>query len=299
MGYIDRSAQGVMSSALCRTQYPLHASTTTATPGAALLSTLGVLRRAATPADRLSAQQRTEAIGQLTGVYVRFIRRVRVLDGVSYWIVPMHGMSVGTVPSAACLQAEQTALRRELTRIPARLRAGTAALAGSLFALAKRESRPTDAICFVTLSRGSSGSSCGETPAAIASGNDAPQDDGNVISDVVPSGVTTVTLHYAAADRQLALTVTGTVVGNVFAVRIAHLAPARQPDRVIWRSSRGSVIKTMQATAGEEAAYCERNLALCAGVMYAVSSSSTVQTGSARSTAVTSSSASVAPQPAK
>jgi hypothetical protein len=59
-------------------------------PSESLLSILGVLRRPAAPPDALPANAKKFVIGGPSSgdVYVNYIRRARVIAGVSYWVFP-------------------------------------------------------------------------------------------------------------------------------------------------------------------------------------------------------------------
>jgi hypothetical protein len=73
----------------------------------------------------------------------------------------------------------------------------------------------------------------------------------SVVSGIVPDGVATVTLEYAAAKpsamsptKQRAVTVTAKPVNNVFAVRVPqNPGSASLPKAIVWRSAKGAVIK--------------------------------------------------------
>jgi hypothetical protein len=64
---------------------PAPHATTRSAPTAALLATLGVLRRPARPSDALPASVYRNYYQE---VFVRYIRRARVVDGIAYYVWP-------------------------------------------------------------------------------------------------------------------------------------------------------------------------------------------------------------------
>lgn len=101
-------------------------------PGAAILATLGVLRRSASPTDSPPSQYLTGPRAGVPGVYVGDIRRARVAFGTSYYVLP--AFYAGKI-SAQCAAGVRAQLRRELTHIHGPLKAstlefGTRAIAG-------------------------------------------------------------------------------------------------------------------------------------------------------------------------
>jgi hypothetical protein len=90
-----------------------------------MLSTIPALRRPATRADRLPASRyvnrRLRGWGQSGDVYVRFISRARVADGITFYLVPAAKLRRPPLSPAAanrCYQLTVAALRAELPSVP-------------------------------------------------------------------------------------------------------------------------------------------------------------------------------------
>jgi hypothetical protein len=280
--YIAAATQGVQASKECQVQQPTGTSFVHRTPDRELLSLLGLLRRPATPADRLNHQ----VFSGISDVYAGSIRHALTLSGESYYLAVSGFDRAAAVPSDRCFVLQEQALAKYLPHIPPALRAQTTALQTGYIAwdrgLAARS--PRDGICLVTVGRSDGGSSCGITAAQIKAGM-PPQNDQGVFSAIVPDGVATVTLTFPAASGRPARSVTAAVAGNVYAVRVAG-APeptANHPNQpaVTWRSAQGRVLKTIPvATPAMERAACQKEIVACTllqdgGLSTSSSSSST------------------------
>jgi hypothetical protein len=281
VGYISAATRQVQRSAACRVRQSRGVIEIHRAPGSALLSTLGVLRRPEAAGDALTRG----AIGEAVDVYAGATRRALVAGGTSYYIVPERDDPAATFPSARCLTLQAAALQRALPRIPAALRAQTAAIQAAFIAADRRlaAAGPQDVICVVTQSRNAGSTECGTTVAQIQHGT-SPDDQEGTFSAVVPDGVATVTLQFPSAHGHPAHSVTATVHGNVYAVRVAGEgsgAPAAPPV-AIWRSAQGHVIRTVtQPSPAAEAKLCRQHPVECLAVSR--SSSSTGSSGSSSS----------------
>ncbi|HET8976542.1 MAG TPA: hypothetical protein VFN87_00195, partial [Solirubrobacteraceae bacterium] len=98
LAFIRAATQGVQRSPACRLRNQFAVSYIHGSPGSDLLSILGVLRRPATPADRL----RSSALGSGADIYAGYVRRAAVLDGVGYYIVPTRYERSRWLPSDRC-----------------------------------------------------------------------------------------------------------------------------------------------------------------------------------------------------
>ena len=189
-------------------------------PSQSLLSILGVLRRPATPADALPP-----GIQLLRGftpeVYVNYIRRARVIGGISYYIYPAV---VG-----GCGQPTHEGITELATHVPS--------------------------------GHGDYGSDGGggATAAQIEDGRDYSSgppgsSTSGTVTMVVPDGVASVTLHFPAGPANgfrkniisPAATVTTRPVGNLVAVRVPRSGGTIGPAATMtWRDPSGHVIKTV------------------------------------------------------
>jgi hypothetical protein len=189
-------------------------------PSQSLLSILGVLRRPATPADALPpAFQHNLLRGFTRAVYVNYIRRARVIGGVSYYIYPAV---VG-----GCGQPTHEGIRDLATHVP--LGHG---IYGSVGGGGATTADIEDGRDLVTGPPGSS-QSC-------------------TITMVVPDGVASVTLRFPAGPANgfrknvisPAATVTTNPVGSLVAVKVPRSGGTIGQATMTWRAANGHVIKT-------------------------------------------------------
>ena len=222
-------------------------------PSPALLSILGVLRRPARPTDKLPTRvvgldHRVIPNGSLPpvqNIYVRYIRRARWRFGAGYYIVPAGNVNQTAPFPAACYPAQHTALERLLPQIPSRLRAGVLALEPSFLASMRSSSEPHEGICLLALnSTGGGDVQCGSSASDIEQGRTTGTGGPTgvpVAYGVIPDGVATVTLDYGRR------TFTVHAIGNVWILPLHGRQPQYGfPDKIVWRSAAGAVIKTIQ-----------------------------------------------------
>jgi hypothetical protein len=230
-----------------------------------MLSTVPVLSRPATSADRLPARLYTN--GRLTGlvpqgqIYVRYVRRVRVVDGSTYYLVPVAKLGRAPLSPAAanqCYQLTVAALRAELPTIPRAKRAPTLRYGDAEFALGRYnlETSNVHEGVFLLSERANGGGGSVQSLSSIRQGGPLGGGGGGtpptpiVMNGIVPPGVATVTLTFPASrykSRRLPpLNATGDVVNNVFVISIPTLFQrGAWPATAIWRSASGDVIKTV------------------------------------------------------
>lgn len=110
------------------------------TPSAYMLSVLGVLRRPATAADRLPAPFYRDGHPLFPfaarDVYVRYVRRARVVNGVSYYLIPAAQVGPFPPPSSLlnrCYAEEMQTLRNRLGNVSSSLRAATLSTGAKVF----------------------------------------------------------------------------------------------------------------------------------------------------------------------
>jgi hypothetical protein len=225
-----------------------------------MLSTLSVLRRPATGADKLP--KAFVFGGDVIGVYVRYVRLARVVDGVSYYIVPAQASSDAPALSPRCVAAITAKLRDELPKIPADLRAPTLKFAHRLLAADTAHPPIGGVVCLVAVASSSNGGSCGAWPAEIRA--DGMLSGLAPVSGIVPDGVASVTVHYPAANGHPARAVAADVAGNVFAASVHHFSAghAERPS-MVWRDASGKVVKAIPATASGQgnSSFCQSSSA--------------------------------------
>jgi hypothetical protein len=281
LAYISAATRATLRSPACHVDTPTRVSLIHGSPGIALTSTLGVLKQPATAADKLSPA----SLSGTPDVYAGYVRRALSADGVSYYIVPARYDRSSWLPSDRCFDMQLAALRAYLPHIPASLRQPTVMLQTMFIARDRSLSAhaPRDTICLTTVSRNSGGSECGISTAQIKSGMPATNNQGT-FSGVVPDGVASVTVSFAAAPGHAAHAVTTAVVNNVYAVHVPGTSGSTvvQPT-LIWRSSQGTVLKrvapprpqTVTAACRHHPVSClDAQIVQSAGVQYSESSSS-------------------------
>jgi hypothetical protein len=256
IGYIREASRQAHASGACAPNSRRGPATSDGTPSRVMLSTLSVLRRPATAADRLP--KAVTVGGDVVGVYVRYVRLARVVDGVSYYLVPAQASSDTPALSPHCVAAITTKLRHALPKIPVDLRAPTLAFAHRLLAADTAHPPIGGVVCLIAVGGGSNGGSCGAWPAEIRA--DGMLSGLAPVAGIVPDGVASVTVRYPAANGHPARTVAAGVVGNVFAAPVRHFSAghAGRPS-MVWRDARGKVVKTIPATASGQgnSSFCQ------------------------------------------
>jgi hypothetical protein len=236
-------------------------------PSAAMLSTLPVLSRPATSVDRLPASL---YVGGRLGpwlqggqIYVHYVRRVRVVDGSTYYLVPATKLGHPPLsPTAAnrCYRLTVAALQAELPKVPAAERAATRGYGDAEFAVGRcnleTSSVHEGVFLFAEHANGGGGGGGSQSLSSIREGGPLGGGGGGkpptpiVMDGIVPAGVATVTLQFPASrygsHRLPPLSATGEVVNNVFVISIPTLFQrGAWPTTAIWRSASGTVIKTI------------------------------------------------------
>jgi hypothetical protein len=286
LSYIAAATRSVLKSRACQLQQPTRMSTIHGAPGAALVSALGVLSRPATPADRLDPAM----LAGTPDVYAGHTRRALTADGVSYYVVPARFDRAATMPSGRCYSLQIAALDHALPKVPADLRRQTRVLQAGLIAHLQHQAAraPRDTVCLVTVSGRSSGAQCGISAAGIKQGVPV-SDEQNTFFGLVPNGVASVTLRFAATATHPARSVTGRVTNNVYAVRAEWANPAPSMPAVTWRSPNGRVAKKVAVIQPKTVTdFCKQRPVACVLAETAVmQSSSSHGTGYARAQTAT------------
>lgn len=263
LAYIAAATRSVQTSKACQLQQPSGATYIQGSPGPDLLSILGVLRRPATPADRLNPK----AVAGTPDIYRDYVRRAFSARGASYYIVPVRFDRAATLPSDRCFALQTTALNRYLPGIPASLRQPTRELQAALITYFRTIAAQAPAtICLVNVAGNDTGSLCGIAPKGIEEGlaTDIPGTNLDTFTGVVPDGVATVTLIFPPPAHA----VTTRVEGNVYAVHASiHVSiPSRSrlSPTVIWRSPEGRVLKRISpSNPATRARLCRQHPVAC------------------------------------
>lgn len=267
-------------------------------PARALLSTLGVLRRPATAADRLP-ESSLPMHGQGLSVYAGATRRAARIGQTSYYFVPVREDLAASLPSARCLAMENAAMTRALPTFPAALRGDMRVLIAAFIAYERDlAAKPSvDAICQVAQQRNGGGMSCSDTADQIRHGL-FPEADNGTFTGLVPDGVASVTLSFPAAAGGSARSVSAKVHGNVYAVHVGASQTIRPGSPTIrWRAADGRVLKTYAEQAVTSVRQlCRQHPAACLPAVLLMGGVST-SSGSGSSESSRSSSATTAAPP--
>jgi hypothetical protein len=282
--YIAAATKPLLRSPVCRVRQPIGTSVVHGPVDPTLLSLLAVLRRPATPADRVNPSLFTG----IPDFYAASARRAFSAGGETYYVAVSGFDESVTVPSDRCFALQSRALARYLPNIPPAMRAQTQALQAGYIAYTRNTVNrgPHQAVCLIDTGRSDNSALCGTTATEIQDGT-TPDDDNGVEIGVVPDGVASVTLKFPAAGAQPAHSVTGRVRGNIYAIRVGGAPqPLFGPD-IAWHSGDGRVLKTIGSpTLAEQIAACRADPIPCAlvqdGGLAQVGSSSS-ETAPARS----------------
>jgi hypothetical protein len=225
-------------------------------PPASLLSAIPALAPPAPSGAVLPA-----ALSQLTdliqgAIDVRYVTKARVVDGTSYWLVPVQGAGHAALSAAAakrCDRVEISALISELAEVPVAQRSATRLHGEAEFvegASQLQTSTLHDGLDLFTTRGTVAGSSFGgglgpaqlETSGLLDySGSD--RGGVNRIDGVVPAGVAQVTLQFASTDVRANLNVR--VVNDVFVLTLPTGARHQRLISMLWLNASGMVIKSI------------------------------------------------------
>lgn len=229
------------------------------TPSAYMLSLLGVLRRPGTPADRLPAPfnrpgKLLPPIGFARQVYIRYVRLARVVNGISYYIVPAAQVGPIAPPASVlnrCYSEEIQALKSRLRNASASVRASTLNVGARVFAQVRANGavrRAAEGVVVLEWQPGGGGGGPGSSAQTIARQGSLGIDN-SAIYGVVPSGVAKVTVEWPAGgkgqNRQPPESTTADVVNNMFVVKAYPVGRAQFPGEMIWRAASGRVIRVV------------------------------------------------------
>jgi hypothetical protein len=186
-------------------------------PSPALLSTLRVLRRPVTAADRLPAWIAAD-LGRHATVFMPYVRRALTADGFTFYVIP------------------------EISQSPFN---GQSVDGASLLALAK-----TDA------DGGADASTIAEINDDELTGTLGLSGARTLISGIVPNDVGSLTLRYVAGAAggfsrkpRPAVTITAFATSNVIVITAPRAGLQARTAVATWRATNGAVIKVVHGTA--------------------------------------------------
>jgi hypothetical protein len=226
-------------------------------PGHAVLSLLGVLRRPALPADPTNRVLHSIGWDIGAGVYVNYIRRARTEYGRSYWIVPeARTTPFGPIP-ARCYREFHATLVRDLRHASPALQAQALRAQRDQLDIMRSQSEHRAGICFIEIGLhvrphpGAVGFGCdpgvqGVVPGSGGNGS-GYHGGGTILSGMAPDGIVAVTAHYPASASDPARTITSNVVNNVYVIKVPPNTSRPAVDAV-WsvKMSDGRVLTPQQ-----------------------------------------------------
>jgi len=188
-------------------------TTSQGAPSAAILRTLGVLRRPATAADTLPPSFLSAPFGRGEGVFVNYVRLARVVGDTSYYLVPVAKGCNRTLSEEVGLDEVAPG--------------GFGGYGGS---------------SLNDIRRGRTLETLGKDELSTASG---------VVPDKVARVVLVYGAkepNNPSPKKHHAVRVVATVVNNVFVVSVPRdPGDAIQPSKTIWRSAKGRVLKEIRS----------------------------------------------------
>jgi hypothetical protein len=194
---------------------------------------LGVLRRPRTAADKPPWSLIHLDLG---GLYTHYIRLARVQAGVPYYVVVVRVPGSPRTPRR-CLAEMRSVAERELpsTLSKSERKRILAFDVGFLRQGRNVPHKPYDSVLLVGRGAGGGGSA-----SQIENGRTAIGVLGRTIAGIVPDGVAKVQLPLRPLHGYPSLTLTATVINNVFVARAPRFD---LPTGVVWLSPTGAVIK--------------------------------------------------------
>jgi hypothetical protein len=234
----------------------LRAGTTSdAPPDPALVSVLGVL--SGPPSGSVPLPPWLQGVGPQSarqqvfrpwadGINIRYVRLARVADGI-YFYITAAGQIPPPPPAARCYSEAMTILRARTRTLRSAERDAILNQVQQMTSFARRSDKrnpPRPAICFSAFGpRHSSPERCGAWAGLIKT--HGIFNGGSVAHGVVPDGVASVILEYRTSQPGQTANYAGSVVNNVFAIKVARSDARLSAERMIWRSASGAVIKVI------------------------------------------------------
>lgn len=236
-------------------------SFTHARPSAELLATLGVLRRPATPEDRIARS----ALWDGDGIYIDWARVAHATGGRSFWIVPSRGGFRPVKTPAGCARLLRRRLRALLAGKPAGVRRSARRFARFDPMVHPWPPHETTYL-YDREPDGSVGEGWDFAPTAelreegLASASGAGFKGPSTVVVVVPDGVASVTATYPRRGIRGArgkvkvypsrLEVTAPVQENIAWFELARRGWDAHPRHMTWRAADGSIVKVVSSRSG-------------------------------------------------
>lgn len=229
---------------------------TNGSPSRALTSMFAILRAPTTPAAGLRRLLHWTAGAQLYGNQVR---RARSAFGVSFYVVPAGNVTGQRGVPGRCNAEQVAALKRQLSHVPQRKRAGILAAQSRYLAYGSYLAVHAEGVCAgypTPLRAGGGGLACATFAEfqrwGVLVDASVYLDRAAVFWTVVPDGVATVTLRFVPGGSTLTHTVTTTVrpVNNVVVAKEPYDPSSTSgfPSTIVLRAADGHVIKKTTVT---------------------------------------------------
>jgi hypothetical protein len=227
-------------------------------PAAALLSTVGALRRPVTRADAPPLPLRDFLdLTPARAVYVDYIRRARVVAGVAFYLVPAFDTRVVHPLTRRCRREYRRRLARAVAGMPAAVRRRARTRLDDLLRQWQRSAKVPADDGVLVVEWPSAGSDFGgfesgegSDAAAIergASGLTLASGGGprDLLSEVVPDGIASVTFELRGRRHGRGYVARASVDGNVAVAKVPRRAPLAQVT-IVWRAADGRTIRIVR-----------------------------------------------------
>jgi hypothetical protein len=259
----------------CRKAISPRRPDTHAAPGADLLGALGVLRRPQNDGDRTFGTQFRDPLLRGAGVFLDYVRLARVVDGTSFFLVPVQDTRSFPHPPLYCFTLDRHQIDRDLASLPPRRRRVYARhlhrILGYQIHLAHHKAK--QGVWLISRGQGG-GSGAAYTASQVLRGaplgGEWSPGHPATVSGVVPDGVASITAIYKARTARVpvlptrptrhprvrlrrvhapAQTVDAPVVENVVAFTVHRPGELSQPDLIQWRDGAGNVTRQIHRAA--------------------------------------------------
>jgi len=258
----NKASSQVGREKVCRPEFG-PATVTHDPPSQELLSTLGILRRPATPEDVLSHDQ-LRFFPFMKGVYVDYVRIAHTADGREYQIIPAQNARAFPAESHACLHRVHVHLRRLSKGKPERVRRRALHFYNQRARNDRRLAKNAPQEGVFVFSHGPNGAGGGgggggagyiRTHGEFGSSGTRQRDQA-VVSGLIPDGVATVTSFFSRRaprapgrrpkDYGKPIERTDRVQDNMISFELARDAEDAFPAKMIWRAADGSIVRVIR-----------------------------------------------------
>ena len=256
----NKASSQVGRQKVCRPKFG-PATITHNAPSQELLSTLGILRRPATPEDVFPPDQ-LKFLDFVKGLYIDYVRIAHAADGREYQIIPAQNARAFPAESHACLHRLHTHLRRLSKGKPERVRRRALHFYNQRVQNNRRLARGIAREGVFVFSHNTEGIGGGgggvgvkfirEHGMFVSSGT---RDGTAIVDGLIPDGVATVISYFARKaprapgrrpkDYGKPIVRTDRVQDNMVSFEVARDAEDAFAVKMIWRAVDGSIVRVV------------------------------------------------------